>query len=120
VAISKPGVYTFGAYEVEIRAENEPRGRFSFDAKAVPLPWLLRAPRPGDRMHPRGLGGRKKLSDLFIDEKIPRESRPYMPVLEREGEILWTAGLRASEAGRPRSGSRTFLDVAVLTQGRAV
>ena len=43
-----------------------------FDADIVAAPLRARAPRPGDRMRPFGLAGRKKLSDLFVDRKVPR------------------------------------------------
>jgi tRNA(Ile)-lysidine synthase len=48
--------------------------------------------RAGDRMRPERLRGRsRKLSDLFIDAKVPRRSRRHARVLVRrgDGEIVW-------------------------------
>ncbi len=45
------------------------------DAGAVAEPLAVRTRRPGDALHPLGLGGRKKLQDLFVDKKIDRAER---------------------------------------------
>jgi tRNA(Ile)-lysidine synthase len=63
-------------------------------------PLLVRFPRPGDRMRPFGMKGRKKLSDLFIDRKIPLRLRAGTPVLEIANEIVWVAGVATSETSR--------------------
>lgn len=63
-------------------------------------PIVVRFPRPGDRMRPFGMAGTKKLSDLFIDAKIPQRQRARTPVVEMGGEIVWVAGVAAGEATR--------------------
>jgi tRNA(Ile)-lysidine synthase len=113
--VSAPGRYPFGDVAVEVALGDRPLSKMSFDASQTPLPWLLRAPRRGDRLRVRGLGGTKKLQDLFTDGKIPREERPRTPVLEREGEILCVGELRASELGRPTDTTERFISVRVLT-----
>lgn len=65
----------------------------------------VRFPEPGDRMQPFGLGGHaKKLSDLFVDCKVPRRKRPLVPVVctdDRPGaEVVWLAGVRLDERFR--------------------
>ena len=37
--------------------------------------FVVRAWRPGDRFHPLGAPGGKKLKDCFIDHRIPRAER---------------------------------------------
>ncbi len=56
----------------------------------------LRTIRPGDRLSPLGLGGRRKVSDLLIDRKIPREDRARMPVLACGDEVAWLPGIAVS------------------------
>jgi tRNA(Ile)-lysidine synthase len=83
-----------------------------FDAEKVRWPLELRVPRPGDRMTPRAGRGSRKLSDLFIDAKIPRDERSTRPVLcDATGTILFVAGLRPSEVARPAAGTRVWFEV---------
>jgi len=86
-----------------------------FDPKKVSWPMLLRTMRPGDRMAPRGGRGTRKLSDLLIDAKIPKQERATLPVLcDASGEILYVPGLRPSQAGRPDAGAQEWFAVHVL------
>jgi tRNA(Ile)-lysidine synthase len=58
----------------------------------VPAGHHVRCWRAGDRMKPARLKGRsRKLSDLFIDAKIPRDQRATARVVirERDGVIVW-------------------------------
>ena len=54
----------------------------------------VRSWRPGDRIKPLGMSGARKLQDLFVDHKIPRNRRSQVPLLECRGEIVWVAGYR--------------------------
>jgi tRNA(Ile)-lysidine synthase len=52
------------------------------------FPWAkLRTREPGDRI--RLSGGTRKLSDVLIDRKIPREERDQIPVVAQNSEVLW-------------------------------
>ncbi len=81
---------------------NENRFEAWFDADALAGQSLhLRNPRAGDKIRPLGLNGRsQKLSDLFVNEKIPRRAREDWVLLCMGDEILWVAGLRASHLCR--------------------
>ncbi len=63
-----------------------------FDADALPGPLVVRSPAPGDRLRIPGVGTRK-LQDVLVDAKVPREARPGIAVLAAGGEVLWAAGL---------------------------
>lgn len=62
-------------------------------------PLEVRQWRPGDRFRPWGLRGSKKLQDLFVDAKIPREDREKIPVITDQKGILWVPGFRIDERG---------------------
>jgi tRNA(Ile)-lysidine synthase len=64
----------------------------------LPMPLRVRAPRRGDRVRPLGLDGGRKLSELFIDRKVPADERPGYPVVEIDGEILWVPGIVRGES----------------------
>jgi tRNA(Ile)-lysidine synthase len=68
------------------------------DADLLQFPLLLRKWRAGDRFHPLGLRGQKKLSDFFIEQKIPLSRKTSIAILENgNGDIIWIAGLRIDE-----------------------
>jgi tRNA(Ile)-lysidine synthase len=59
---------------------------------------VVRPGRVGERVRPLGLAGRhRKLSDLFIDRKVPAAERKTYPVISYGGEILWVPGVIRSE-----------------------
>ena len=62
---------------------------------------VVRSWQPGDRMRPLGLGGHKKLQDLFVDRKIRRSDRGRIPlVVDAKDRIVWVAGHAISEEFR--------------------
>jgi tRNA(Ile)-lysidine synthase len=95
VTLHVPGTACFGDWEVE--AEPGRPGDVSVSAKALGARATVRAWRDGDRMRPRGLGGRKTLQDLFTDRKVPRSLRRTLPVVEADGEVVWVAGVAVDE-----------------------
>src|SRR5699024_11027311 len=63
----------------------------------ITLSLHVRSRRPGDRMEWKGLKGRKKLKDIFIDHKIPLHIRDDWPIVtDASGRILWVIGLKKS------------------------
>lgn len=63
-------------------------------------PW-----EPGDRYHPLGAPGSRKLQDVFTDRKIPVEERKRLPVVtDSKGSILWVPGLPPAEPRKIEDG----------------
>jgi tRNA(Ile)-lysidine synthase len=75
-----------------------------FDAAALSFPLQLRHCQPGDRLHPSGMSGTKKLQDLFVDLKLTKEERQGSLLLAKDNKTLWVVGLRRSEEYRPSDG----------------
>ena len=70
-----------------------------FDADAIEKAGLIpvwRTRLPGDRIRPDGMDGSKKLQDLFVDMKVPRDRRESLLVLAVDDNILWIPGIRKS------------------------
>ena len=57
---------------------------------------MLRTRRDGDRIRPLGCGERL-LSDVLTDRKIDRPLRETLPLVAKEGQILWAVGICISE-----------------------
>jgi tRNA(Ile)-lysidine synthase len=71
------------------------RALLDFDRIVGPL--HVRFRQPGDCFYPLGSPGSKKLQDFFIDTKIPRGERPYVPLVVNKREIVWVVGYRIAE-----------------------
>jgi len=66
----------------------------AFDRSGIDLPLSVRALRAGDRIKPFGLAAEKKVKEILIDRKVPREERWGRPVVcDAEGRILWIPGV---------------------------
>ncbi len=60
----------------------------------------IRNRREGDYIVVNESGGRKKLKDYFIDQKIPKDQRDDVLLLADGSHILWVVGYRISEAAK--------------------
>ena len=70
----------------------------------VSLPLYVRNRRNGDKIAVKGLNGHKKVSDIFIDEKIKVNDRKSWPVvLDSEDNIVWLPGLKKSKLDKKNS-----------------
>lgn len=77
---------------------------------AVGTDLFVRTRRPGDRLAPLGLGGHKKLQDLFVDRKVPRLERDSVPlVVDGQDRIIWVAGHALSRDARVTAGTTSVL-----------
>lgn len=61
---------------------------------------LIRGRAPGDRFHPSGMTGTKKLQDFMVDAKVPRGMRDRVPLVLSERGIVWVVGHRIAHWAR--------------------
>jgi tRNA(Ile)-lysidine synthase len=83
-----------------IDAISPQRALLDLDRTVCPL--YVRFRQPGDRFYPLGAPGSKKLQDFFVDSKIPRVERPYVPLVVSQHEIVWVVGYRIADPFRLR------------------
>lgn len=60
-------------------------------------PLVIRIFKTGDRFRPLNFKGEKKLSDFFIDRKIPRHQRKEIPLLVCDSGIIWIIGYQIDD-----------------------
>ncbi|MEG0825861.1 MAG: tRNA lysidine(34) synthetase TilS [Bacilli bacterium] len=73
------------------------------DSSLVKLPLHIRNRQNGDKMYVKGMLGRKKINDIFIDSKIPLKERDIWPVvIDSNGDIVWLPGLKKSKFDRTK------------------
>src|SRR6202000_2689576 len=77
----------YGSYKVTILHDDSPLIikdnplAASVDAELLVYPLTLRAWEQGDHFYPLGMKNGKKLSDFFVDQKIPLHEKREIPVL---------------------------------------
>ncbi|SRR5579875_30450 len=79
-----------------------------FDAEVVCV-LAVRRWRAGDRIRPLGLGGSRKIQDVFVDKKIPRARRSQWPLVVCQEEVVWIPGVVRSAVGLVSRTSRKVL-----------
>jgi tRNA(Ile)-lysidine synthase len=88
------------------------------DAEAIDHDLVLRRRQEGDRLQPLGMKGTKKLQDLFVDLKIPRNERDGVPIFTSRGAIVWVAPIRIDDRFAIKSTSSRALRIRLLLQAR--
>ena len=84
-----------------------------FDYDKIKGSLSIRNRNTGDRFHPFGMNGSKKLKDYFIDEKINKDIRKEIPLLIDDENILWVVGYRTSDLYKITNDTKKVLVVSV-------
>jgi len=70
----------------------------SVDADLLIYPLTLRRWETGDHFLPLGMKGSKKVSDFFINQKVPLHQKNEIPlIINGNGEIIWIGGYRSDD-----------------------
>ena len=68
------------------------------NTKKIKLPLYIRNKLPGDKIEVKGLNGTKKVSDILIEKKIPKNLRDTYPLLvDSNNNIIWIPFLKKSK-----------------------
>ena len=68
------------------------------NSKNIQLPLYIRNKQNGDFIYQLGLNGRKKLKEIFIENKVPKKLRNNYPILvDSNDQILWIPNLKKSK-----------------------
>lgn len=99
LALEPPGTLPLGAgWHLQVQEAQAPPAGVPPDisqawlAATVAAQLSLRRPRPGDRL--ALAHGHQKLSDLFINAKLPQRARAAWPLLCAGDDIVWVPSLR--------------------------
>ncbi len=121
--IMEPGLFDFNeGWQVEVacldhlpeKTELSSENADFFDLDTISFPFTIRNRRPGDRFHPLGSSGHKKVGKFLTDLKIDEKARRQVPILEFEGEVAALLGIRISQRFRVRNSSEKVLRVRVM------
>jgi tRNA(Ile)-lysidine synthase len=82
---------------------------FYADADKVQFPLTLRTWQYGDRFHPFGMKGSKKVSDFFTDAKIDIQKKQSIKLLCQGNDIMWIIGYRTDDRFKITAATKTVL-----------
>ncbi|MBK7320494.1 tRNA lysidine(34) synthetase TilS [Candidatus Villigracilis affinis] len=78
------------------------------DAERVPESLELRVRHQGDHFEPLGLEGHsQKITDFFVNEKMPQRARDHWPLLCAGDQIIWVPGYRPAHSYRLTQSTKT-------------
>ena len=94
-----PGKVQFGDYliEAEISTREKVNNESFYTTLKIGDTVIIRQRKDGDRIVPTGMQKEKKLKEIFINEKVPKEDRYMIPLVTYNEDIVWIAGIRGNE-----------------------
>ncbi len=90
---------------------NRGPGIIVIDAGSIRGSLRIRQRKSGDAMIPLGMKGFKKIKNMMIDLKIPRDIRDTIPVLCDAEKIIWVAGIRMDERVRVKPETEKLMEI---------
>lgn len=70
----------------------------------VEFPIYVRNKKIGDKMYIKNMNGSRKISDIYIDCKIPKKDRNILPVVvDKSDKIVWLPGIKKSKFDRTKN-----------------
>lgn len=100
-------------YEMSQIISNQNKFTKYFDFDKIKNNISMRNRRNGDKIIPLGMTGNKKVKDIFIDMKIPKDERDSIPILCFDNKIAWIIGIKISEEYKITDKSGNILKVVV-------
>lgn len=82
-----------------------------FDYDKIKHNIIIRNRLEGDKIVPIGMSGTKKVKDIFINAKIPKNERDYIPIVTFDDEIAWVVGIKVSDSFKVTKDSKNILKI---------
>ena len=83
---------------VKLKENENGNDTLHLESSKIKLPLYVRTKKEGDFMELKGIEGTKKVKDIFIDCKVPKDIRVTYPiVVDGEDKIIWIPKLKKSK-----------------------
>ena len=118
IPLSLPGEAQIGRWhvtahivnrQIEIYRDSPYRAHLDFESLGGKV--LVRSRKLGDRFHPLGMDGTKKLKEFMIDAHIPREYRQDIPLLTGKEGVAWVVGWQIAHWARVTPKTEQVIEV---------
>ncbi|HRC80531.1 MAG TPA: tRNA lysidine(34) synthetase TilS [Sedimentibacter sp.] len=96
--------------------DTEDKDSFCVDFDLVKGSLTVRNRRPGDSITPCGMEGSKKVKDVFIDLKIPKEERDSRLIVADDENIIWLEGYRINDKYKINESTKKILKISTGRQ----
>ncbi len=97
----------------ELTTLKMPFNEIIVDFEKVILPLKVRFWENGDAFYPLGMSGKKKISDLLINEKVPLNSKKNVFLLLSAEKIMWVVGMRADNRFKISTETKKILHIKI-------
>ena len=105
---------TFSIQQTPAKSFDETNQTVYLDADKITLPLLIRTWNQGDYMYPLGMKmKKKKLSDLFSNQKVPNHQKQSLLVFESGKKIIFVEGIHLDERSKLTEKTNNYLKISV-------
>ena len=113
------GIYEWGYWKIIVDFVD--RGNVLFgnekvgylDEDTISFPVKVGSWKKGDSFYPLGMKGKKKISDFFIDAKIPITSKANIPIFKSGSDIIWLGGLQLDDRFKIQNNSLRVIKIEI-------
>jgi tRNA(Ile)-lysidine synthase len=110
-----PPAKTFLRFSIVKKADLPGLRHFAFvDAEKASFPLTIRNWKKGDSFQPLRMKGHKKLSDFWIDRKVPQAKRKNIPLVLKDDHLVWIAGHEIDDRFKVTSETRKILKIELV------
>ena len=88
-----------------------------FDYNIIEGSIIIRTRKNGDKICPLGMHGSKKVKDILIDMKVPKEMRDCIPIIQFGNDIAWIVSLKFSDKFKIKPNTKKILKITVSREG---
>lgn len=90
---------------------NQDKDSVSLDFDLIKGMLVVRNRKSGDSIIPCGMTGSKKIKDIFIDLKIPKDERDNKLIIADDVNILWLEGFRIHNSYKVSNSTKNILNI---------
>lgn len=116
-----PGTFTYGKIRITARvhatlseASATPKDAVYVSQRNPDMQLFVRSVKPGDRITLFGREGRKKISDIFIDKKIPRAHRKNIPIIvDQTDKVVAIGSLQIDSLYHPSLFDKPVIEIEI-------